>query len=215
MASFAGSPSKRVQISSQTKGLSRLQDVPPSTLAANLANNLSHNRKQSKNEELEDFQRLLLEVSEHESNPSTSNSVEALLKHHHKLIYVVARAVLEVLVKDSGLFNDQLLQQASEGLDILVATIKETPEVLAHVAGQHAHFHSGINVPLWLWLFPRVLALVGRQRCEKLQNKITEFFKVCFCAVSRSLQLWTLNSSFFIYLRHCANGKYMALLRRL
>jgi serine/threonine-protein kinase ATR len=211
MAPFAGSPLKRIQQSSQVNGLSGIQDAPPSTLAANLANNLSNNRRPSRNEEHEDFQRLLLEVSKQEGDPNTTNSEEALIEHHHKLIYVVAKAVLEVLIKDHGLFNDQLLQQASEGLDILIATIKETPEVLAHVAGQHANLQSGKNVPLWLWLFPRILALVGRPRCDTLQEKITEFFRICFWAVSRSLQLWTLNSSFFLYLHHCTDSKYSAL----
>jgi hypothetical protein len=207
MASFAGGAATESQHNGQVNGIAKMQDAPPSTLAANFASNLSHTRRASKNEEHEDFQRLLLEVSKYEQNMSDETPRVTVIGHHHKLIYVVAKAVLEVLTKDHGLFNEHLLQQASEGLDILIATIKDTPEVLCHVAGQQAHLQSGSNVPLWTWLFPRILALVGRQQCQTLQEKITTFFETCFSAVSKSLQLWALNSSFFLYLRHCADSK--------
>ena len=208
MAPFAGSPGRRSQHNGQMNGGYRNQDAPPSTLAANLANNLSTNRRPSRNDEHEDFQRLLLEVSAQEAVVNGASSMKAVIENHHKLIYVVAKAVLEVLTKNVNLFNDQLIQQASEGLDILIVTIKETPEVLDHVAGEAALLQSGSNVPLYLWLFPRILALVGRPRCETLQDKITEFFKICFMATSKSLQLWGLDSSFFYYFRHCTDSMF-------
>jgi hypothetical protein len=192
----------------QMNGPGKNQDAPPSTLAATFANNLSNSRRASKHDEKEDFQRLLLELAKEEKD-SSGASIETVLDHHHKLIYVVVRAVLEGLAEGKPHLNEpELLQQATEGLHILNATIKETPEVLDHVADPSVQLHSGSNVPLWLWLFPRILALVGRQRCESMQEKITEFFQICFSEAYRSLQLWAMTASFFRYLHHCASGKH-------
>lgn len=188
--------------------ISRVQDAPPSTLAANLASNLSNSRRPSKHGEQEDFRRLLLEMSKHEEDPNRDTSIEAVIAYHYKLIYVVVKAVLEVLTRENAVINEQLLQQASAGLDILTATIKETPDVLAHTADWDSQIQTGTNAPLWVWLFSRLLALVGRQQCDILHHKITDFFCVSFSIVSKSLKLWTLNKSFFYYLRHCADGMY-------
>ncbi len=208
IAPMVGSTATRSLDNGQMNGIPRVQDAPPSTLAAHLASNLSHSRRPSKHGEQEDFQRLLLEVSRHEQDPNRDTSIEAVIEHHHKLIYVVVKAVLEVLTRDDSVLNEQLLQQASDGLDILIVTIKETPEVLDHIADSDSQLQTGRNAPLWMWLFPRVLALVGRQRCDVLHEKITDFFWVSFSTVSKSLKLWTLNTSFFSYLRRCADGMH-------
>jgi serine/threonine-protein kinase ATR len=193
----------------QMNRTARSNDAPPSTLAAHLVNNLSTSRRPSKNQEHEDFQLLLTEVSKYEEGAQENVTVEAVVEHHHKRIYVVVKAVLEILTKEGPISNEQdLIQQASDGLQILIATIKETPGVLEHVAGPQSGLHSGVNVPLWIWLFPRLLSLIGRQRCQALQQSISEFFLEAFNVVARSPQLWALNSSFFRYLQHCADSKF-------
>lgn len=192
---------------SEMNGAARSNDAHPSALAANLVNNLPATRRPSKNAGHEDFQRLLVEVSKYEEDTQEDASIEAVIEHHHKRIYVVVKAVLEVLTKDGPLANEQdLLQKASDGLEILIATVKETPAVLVHVAGPGLGLHSGVNVPLWIWLFPRLLSLVGQQRCGILQENLSNFFCEAFVLVSRSPQLWALNTSFFCYLRHCAEN---------
>jgi serine/threonine-protein kinase ATR len=168
----------------------KAQEAPPSTLAANLVNNLEPFR-----DEQADLQKLLLEVSQYERDNGES-SPEEIIEHHHKLIYVVTRTVLEVLTKNNPASKEQFLEHAAEGLDVLTATIRETPTVLARS-----------DPPLWIWLFPRLLALVGMERCQVLQEKIKAFFQAAFGAASKTMELWALNSSFFCYLQHCADGK--------
>jgi serine/threonine-protein kinase ATR len=192
-------------------GLANVHDAPPSTLAANFANNLSSTRRPSRHDQ-DDFQQLLLDVSKYEENPNGAKSIEERLEHCQELIYVVVIGVLEPLSKGIASGNEQdLLQRASEGLDVLVATIKEFPVVLNQVPGQRVQVLSGSDALLWMWLFPRVLVLLGRKRCETLRDKITDFFKVCFTEVSKTLHLWALNSTFFSYLKHCTNSKHVHL----
>jgi serine/threonine-protein kinase ATR len=193
----------------QMDGLASFQDAPPSTLAANFANNLSTSRRPSKHNDQDDFQQLLLDVSKYEENPHGVVSIEERSEHCQELIYVVVLGVLEPLTKRNASVNEQdQLQKASEGLDVLIATIKEFPIVLDQVPGQRVQILSGSDAPLWMWLFPQILALVGSKRCETLKDKITDFFKVSFTEVSKILRLWALNSAFFSYLKHCANSKH-------
>jgi serine/threonine-protein kinase ATR len=194
----------------QMNGLDNFQDAPPSTLAANFANNLSSTRRPSRHDGQDKFQQLLLDVSKYEENPHGVASIEERLEHCQELIYVVVIGVLEPLAKSNVSVNEQdQLQRASEGLDVLIATIKEFPVVLDQIPGQRVQMLSGSDAPLWMWLFPQVLALVGSKQCETLKEKIADFFKISFTEVSKTLQLWVLNSAFFGYLKHCANSKQL------
>jgi serine/threonine-protein kinase ATR len=192
----------------QVNGLAHSQDAPPPTLAANFASNLSTTRRPSRHDNHDDFQQLLAEVSKYEGSLHGPVSIGEQMEHCHELIYVVIVGVLEKLTKSNASIDEQELQKASEGLDVLIVKIKELPVVLDQVPGPRVQQLSGSDAPLWFWLFPQILALVGSKRCETLQDKIRDFFKVSFIEVSNTLQLWALNSAFFCYLRHCANSKY-------
>jgi serine/threonine-protein kinase ATR len=182
-------------------------ELPPSTLAAQLVNNISTAHRPSRYNTQEDYQRLLADIARFENTSNGGISLEAKLEHHHKLIYVVSRAVLEVLTREDPFADvQQLLTQATEALQFLTATVKETPAVLLHVAGPDANFRSGFHEPLWLWLFPRVLTLLGRDHCEPLHDKILEFFSTSFLVISKSAQHWNNASIFVYYLKECADS---------
>jgi serine/threonine-protein kinase ATR len=208
MAPLSRSPATGSYRHGQMNGLDSFQDAPPSTLAANFANNLSTTRRPSRHDDQDEFQQLLLDVSKYEETTHGVASIEERLEHCQELIYVVVIGVLDPLTKsNASVYEQDQLQKASEGLDVLIATIKEYSVVLDQVPGQRVQMLSGSDTPLWMWLFPQVLALVGSKRCETLKDKIMDFFNVSFTEVSKSLQLWALNSAFFGYLKHCANSK--------
>jgi len=185
-----------------------MNELPPSTLAAQLVNNISTvSRPFAHDPSQEDYRKLLEEISRYEDSSNGNLSIDEKLQRDHKLIYVVAQGVLEVVTKEDPFaqVQEQLLR-AQEALQFLVVTIKETPAVLAHILGLEANVKSGIHEPLWLWLFPRLLALVGRQRCEPLYENISSFFFATYEAVSRSSQLWHLGLTFVRYLKECTDG---------
>lgn len=191
-----------------------MNELPPSTLAAQLVNNISTAIRPFTHEtSQEDYQKLLEEISRYEDSSNGNLSADEKLQRDHKLIYVVAQGVLEVVTKEDPFaqVQEQLLR-AQEALQFLVATIKETPAVLAHILGPGANVKSGIYEPLWLWLFPRLLALVGRQRCEPLYDDISAFFFTAFEVVSRSPQFWQLGLTFVRYLKECTDGTSFTLL---
>lgn len=182
-------------------------DAPPSTMAAQLISDLSTtNNAPSRQRETEFLKNLMTEVSATEKyivdHPDIVYSLDQKLEQKHNLIYVLSRAVLETLVNDDP-FKDvsQLVGQASEALEIFVVAIKEVPEVLDHVLPADQVFPGRGEEPLWQFLFPKVLALLGRRGCEDLTNKISSLFCASLQGVGRSPKLWNLSSIFFSVLK--------------
>jgi serine/threonine-protein kinase ATR len=182
-------------------------------MAAQLFNNLSTPNKPSRRPDQEDLKKLMDEVSAQEASIVDFTNSETKLDHKHKLIYVFARAVLERLASDDPFLDFQkVLPQASDALEIFMSTIKEVPEVLAHAVGPESTLTSRGQEPLWFWLFPRVLALLGRRQCDILTAKIKDFFHVSFQVAASSPKLWTLSTLFFSYLKHCTTSKHSSCL---
>lgn len=179
-------------------------DAPPSTMAAQLINNLSTIEEASRPAEKNDLKSLMEEVLEQDANES--DDVISKLEQKHKLIYVFTRAVLERLSSDDPFMNqEQLVGQASDALEIFTVVVRELPGVLEYVLPAGVALHSRGQEPLWTWLFPRVLKLLGRRNCEKLTEKIKDFFYISFQAAGGSPQHWNLTSFIFTYLRECVS----------
>jgi len=183
-------------------------EAPPSTMAAQLINNISTGTKPSRPAERDDLQRLMAEIAESESQVAESVDPEVKVQHAHRLIYVFALTVLERLAADDPFMNiPQMVSQASDALDIFMTTIKDIPAVLDYTLRPEENLNSRGPEPVWIWLFPKVLVLLGRKGCETLTEKIKDFFFVSFQVVSCSPRLWNLSSSFFSYMKDCVSGK--------
>lgn len=200
----------RPHSNSQAINTSTTQDPPPSTLAANLVSNLPNARRPARTDEQEEFQRLLRDISQANGDVEALGGQERLI-HHHKLIYVIAKAVLGPLSKDdshglSQTIPNQQAQHALESLEIIAATIKETPDVLAYVPTHTARVQTSFRLPLWIWLFSKILSLLGRPGCNRLQAKVRELVITCFISASRDPRACELTASFFCYFRHCIQG---------
>lgn len=192
-----------------TSGPSGAFEAPPSTMATQLINNLATANRTSRAPEQDDLKRLMSEVSDMENRASELSNPDDKLEHKHKLIYVFARAVLERLSSDDPFMNtSQLVSQAVEALDIFMSAVREAPAVLSYVLNAGEVLQARGQEPLWNWLFPRILTLLGRREYDALTEKIKDFFYVCFQVVSRSPKLWNLNHYFFYYLKECASSTY-------
>lgn len=196
-------------------GVSTPFDAPPSTMAAALINNLRTGNQQRGPVE-DDLKRLVREVSEMESSLAQTHDPIAKLEYKHKIIYLFSRTVLERLDGNASDSFDPVdvpmfLVHASDTLDLFMTTIKEFPAVLDYTLPQGTYFQSRGQEPLWIWLFPRILTLLGRETSGSLTDKIKDFFFVAFQVVSRSPKLWNLNSFFFSYLKECVASTYIRL----
>lgn len=132
-------------------------DVPASTLAAQIADNITQGKIIPKNEDKEQLQKLLQEILQtYDESEEVTENVETRVDVNHRLIYVVVRVGLEYLFSDNP-FNDknELRKQAYESLSVVELTLRRSPEVLFSVLQDHGTelSHSG---PLYLWLIPRL-----------------------------------------------------------
>jgi serine/threonine-protein kinase ATR len=212
MALISRGTTAKPRLNGQASGGSAAFEAPPSTMAVQLISDLSTINEPSRPVEQDDLKRLMREVSNLETSAVQSDDIAVKLEHKHKLIYVFARAVLERLSIDDPFINhEHLILQASDALDVFISAINELPGVLDYVLPAEATLHSRGQEPLWTWLFPRVLTLLGRRQCENLTEKIKDLFYISFQAVARSPLHWNLNSFFFTYLKECITSKHTVL----
>lgn len=191
---------------------------PPSTMAAQLINDLSTAGHQpSRQVDAGSLESLMSQVANAETkaarqleeDPESIEDPDHKLERKHKLIYVFSRALLERIVSDDPFVNLPLLvKQADEACDLFLMTLRESPEVLGYTLTADEIFPGRGQEPLWKWLFPRLLALLGRKGCEKLTKKIGSIFLVSYRGSARSPKLWGLSSSLYRYLKECVHSMY-------
>ncbi|SZF04158.1 unnamed protein product [Blumeria hordei] len=185
-----------------------VQEVPQSSMAAQLIGKVTSAHRSSTQAKSDELQRLTTEVSDFENNAAKTDDPNVQICHRHKLIYVLTRAVIERLEQHDPLANtEELVCQAGESLDLFQINIVASPIILNYTLASHESFKDRGIEPLWMWLFPRVLSLLGRPQCESLAAKIKDLFRTSIYSVSGVPRLWNLGPLFFKYLRDCAIWK--------
>ncbi|KAI0125275.1 phosphatidylinositol 3 [Xylariales sp. AK1849] len=179
---------------------------PPSTLAAQLVENISASTRSSRPDETAELKKLFAIIEKVKNQPELLNTPEERVEHNHMLIYVYARVVLEGLKWDD-LFADlaQLRADALRAVNFLNVTIKETPDVLL-IHDTEASFIFRGREPLWLWILPKVLKLLGRSQCLALTTGIEGFFHDIYQVMCQNGSLWPLIPGFLECIRSNFRG---------
>jgi serine/threonine-protein kinase ATR len=184
-------------------GLHSLANQPPaSTLAAQLVDNISTPAARSSHPvETSELKRLFAVIERIKNQPELAKTPQEKTEHNHILIYVYARVVLEGLQWDDPFAKQAaLLTEASKALNFLEVTINETPNVLLHVAEDGAFLFRG-REPLWLWLLPRILRMLGSEPCLPLTAAIEH---LCCSVIDMTVHLsslWKVGPQVLLYLQ--------------
>ncbi|KAK8072291.1 hypothetical protein PG996_005639 [Apiospora saccharicola] len=174
---------------------------PPSTLAAQLVENISASTRSSRPDETAELKKLFGAIEEVKNNPETLESHQDRIEHNHMLIYVFARVVLEGLKWDDPFADrEHLHSEALRAINFLKVTVKETPEVLVFSSSDTSFMFRG-SEPLWLWILPRVLKMLGHNQCLSLTTAIESLFQDLFIVIGQNGCLWPLASKLDQYLR--------------
>lgn len=181
-------------------------EAPPSTLAAQLVNNISSTQKPSNRSPSDSFSTLVIDIKTFEAAPDSTKTEEALISHNRRTVYILTIAILDKLNSSSSdAFAEP--EQAGLAIDALITAIAATPAILVRVAEDDDLVDTGKGIPLWLWLWPRLLRLVGKSGTGALWDKIVELFKAAFKAIRRpGGEFWGLERRWLAYLRHCADA---------
>ena len=133
------------------------------------------------------------------------------VEHNHVLIYVYACVVLEGLKWDDPFANlNQLRADAEKAIGFLRVTIQETPTVL-NFTTPHGTFLRRGSEPLWAWLFPKLLKMLGYPKCLALTSALQSFFVFVLVDASKSAGLWNICEPLYGYLQANFRCKPMAL----
>ncbi|KFA47821.1 hypothetical protein S40293_06413 [Stachybotrys chartarum IBT 40293] len=174
---------------------------PPSTLAAQLVENISVSSKSSRSDDNAELQRLFAIIKRVKDNPTLLKSASERIEHNHMLIYVYSRVVLENFKLDDPFLDlEHVRSEAVKAVHFLRFTIKETPSVLTYASDDHGLLFRG-SEPLWVWLLPYLLKLLGHAQCLQLEGVIEVFLQYLFIVMSRNVALWEMASFFGLYLR--------------
>ncbi|KAF2971363.1 hypothetical protein GQX73_g2258 [Xylaria multiplex] len=175
---------------------------PPSTLAAQLVENISTSARSSRPDETAELQRLFAAIEKIKNDPGLLTSHQDRIEHNHMLIYVYACVVLEGLKWNEPFANkSQLRADAVRAINFLKITVNETPEVLLFAPANGAFLFRGTE-PLWIWIFPKILKMLGNPQCADLNTQIEDFFGELYSTAARSNRLWSHIPQFLAYLRN-------------
>jgi serine/threonine-protein kinase ATR len=169
------------QLSTQSGASNANHLPPPSTIAAQIVHN--HIRSNVARHEPENDALFGQLLQEYLRNPMAE---EATVETNAQLISVVVEAGLDVLVTDNPFAPNSLIQQAKDSLTVISYTIEKIPGVLLFTGIGHV----GDDLPLFLWLLPKILNLLGRRYTGVLQKDLCDVLTTSIRSVQQTTQFW-------------------------
>jgi serine/threonine-protein kinase ATR len=180
---------------------------PPSTLAAQLVENLSASAsKSSRPDETTELKRLFATIEKVKNDPDCLKTHEERVQHNHLLVYVCGGVFLESLkLNDAFADRERLQADALKAVNFLKVTIKETPSVLKCTTDGKTFLGRG-KEPLWVWILPKLLRMLGHRRCLGISREIEDLCRYILLLAAQSAALWDLGRALMDYLRANFSG---------
>jgi serine/threonine-protein kinase ATR len=148
------------------------------------------------------FQQLLDEIISAEERDS--NGYEEDITTNYKVLQVVTTAGLSVLLEDDPFAQtEDLQQQASNCLLVIKLTIQRDPQVL--FCKPPAENSQPEQPFLYLWLFPRLIPLLGHVKARPLTGEFLDTIEAMFWAVSSRPENWKHLKTMTGFCRSCLN----------
>ena len=191
-----------------TNGLAANMAAPPSTLAAQLVQNISvgGSSRSSRPDENQELKSMIADIEKVKNHPELLETAQQRVDHNHLLIYVCVCVVLDSLRWDDPFANVQALHvKVLTNLDFLKVTIKETPVVL-RVTADGEGFLLRNKEPLWLWILPKVLQHLGHPRCLDLTPAIAEFCRFLLLTIFQFNSLYPERPTALRYFQGTVSG---------
>jgi serine/threonine-protein kinase ATR len=186
-------------------------EAPPSTLAARLVENISNSSRSSRPDDISELKRLSVIIENVKNNPGILTNDEQRLEHNHLLIYVCGGVFFESLKWEEP-FEDRvkLRDEALKAITFLNVTIRETPKVLTYTT-DGTTFTSRGREPLWLWILPKVLKLLGYSKSLALTSPIESLLQHIIFLTTQNSSLWELGTSLMSYFQTNLSGRFSLL----
>ncbi|KAK3363362.1 phosphatidyl inositol 3-kinase-like protein [Lasiosphaeria hispida] len=176
-------------------------EPPPSTLAAQLVENISTSARSSRPDDMNELKHLSSAFERVKNNPNVLKTDDERVEHNHLLVYVCGRVVLESLEwENPSSDKSEEREEALKAITFLNVTIKDTPTVLQSTTDGTEFLFRGPE-PLWIWILPRVLRLLGHRNCLDLSAAIQGLCQHMFLLTTQNSSLWNLGPSLMQYFK--------------
>ncbi|KAK0671217.1 hypothetical protein QBC41DRAFT_344886 [Cercophora samala] len=167
---------------------------PPSTLAAQIVENISSTSRKSHLDEAstEELKHLQSRVEKYNANSEAIKTLEEQVEYNHTLVYIIGDVSLKVLHWDDPLAHQEKLHEgAISAFGFLKTTFTETPSVLKYATDGTKYLNMG-EEPLWLWIFPRLFRILAHRRARAIAGEIEVLFIYILELVEKNVGLWDL-----------------------
>ena len=178
--------------------------APPSTITAQLVNDLTTGTQNGQLQQREMFEQLLAEMLHAgEDQESDSTVFDFDIQTCQNLISVVVEGGLQIggPGKDPFAPTEQALSDTVRSLKLIGLAVQKHPDVLYTDAKQH-------SVPLFVWLLPRLLSLLSTWDEEEVHGETLVVLSNMLNAKSRSPQSLQRSLKLLHSLQRCVNGAF-------
>lgn len=174
---------------------------PPSTLAAELVEDISGSSRLPNSDENAELKRLSAIIEKVKDDPNFLGTDEDRVEHNHLLVYVSGALFLKGLIPDDDdPFADhgKLRARALQVINFLHTTIQETPIILTRATDGKTFLLMG-REPLWLWIIPKILNLLGHRRYLPISDAIENLCHYIMALAEKTGSLWEMGPSLMRY----------------
>ncbi|KAF2019578.1 hypothetical protein BU24DRAFT_419179 [Aaosphaeria arxii CBS 175.79] len=177
---------------------------PPSTIAAQIVDTAANANDQREPESKRKFEQLL---DDYLNDPITrADDPDSLLI---KLIYLVTQAGLDVLLDDNPFGVDLLLPPALKSIAAIQVTVQLRPHLL--LSAKEESDDGTPHPPLFVWLLPKVLGLLGQKALGAIQHELRELLATFVGALTRASSTREYALSIETIYRSCVDSIVLAL----
>lgn len=182
-------------------------DSPVSTLAAQIAENLTQGTRNSKTEDREKLRKLLQEIlqTDDESEEVTEN-VEKRIDINRRLIYVIIRVGLESFNDDPFNHQSDSKRQVEESLSVVELTLRKSPEALFSVFQSH-EVDIPLRGPLYLWLIPKLFMVPIKFKDADTRIRTLQLLEIALGAERKPSHFQGRSKVISRYIQGCIKGK--------
>ncbi|KAK4682269.1 serine/threonine-protein kinase M1 [Podospora pseudoanserina] len=181
---------------------------PPSTLAAQIVENISSTSRKShlsdaSTEELKHLQSL---VENYNAKSEDIKTPAEQVEYNHLLVYMIGSVSLKILYWDDPFSTQEKLHEgAIAAFGFLRTTLTETPSVLKCATDGTKYLNMG-EEPLWLWIFPRLLKILAHRRARAITGQVEALFDYILELVEDNVGIWDLGLPLMQYFRAILNS---------
>lgn len=182
---------------------------PPSTLAAQIVENISSTSRKShlsdaSTEELKHLQSL---VENYNAKSEDIKTPAEQVEYNHLLVYMIGSVSLKVLYWDDPFSTQEKLHEgAIAAFGFLRTTLTETPSVLKCATDGTKYLNMG-EEPLWLWICPRLLKILAHRRARAITGQVEALFDYILELVEDNVGIWDLGLPLMQYFRATLDSK--------